>query len=263
MKKLFLAALLALVAMLAIACQPQSNTPLDPASDTNIQVQQPPLTLPTATPAIAGLPENYDPSSEEDAELPLGQTSFGQDGVAVFAGSTPIPLDPVDLPTAPPRQALVFTYATYTAANLGLSFESVAGYTVDDSQQDTYILTEPAEQQKDNYSVSFTFTLTPVSSSYNTGNLKSEIRTFVTNLGQVNYSQWRISETAERTLLGKPGYYITYRGEMYDGTIVRGRVHMALLDNNRVLSLHYTGPGEYNSDYTEVFYRIRSTLKAI
>ena len=167
------------------------------------------------------------------------------------------------MPTAPPRQALVFTYATYTAAKLGLSFESVAGYTVDDSRQDTYVLTEPIEQQKDNYSVSYTFTLTPVSSNYSISNLRSEIRTFTTGLGQVNYAQWRVSETAERTLLGKPGYYVTYRGEMYDGTIVRGRVHMALLDKNRVLSIHYTGPGEYNSDYTDVFYRIRSTLKAI
>lgn len=263
MKKLLLAALLALVVMLAVACQPQSNTPAVPTGDPNIQVQQPPLSLPTGTPVIEGLPDGYDPSSEEDQALPLGQTEVDQAGIPVFAGSTPIPLDPVDMPTAPPRQALVFTYATYTAANLGVTFESIAGYTVDDSRQDTYVLTEPIEQQKDNYSVSYTFTLTPVSSSYTIGNLRSEIRTFATNLGQVNYSQWRISETAERTLLGKPGYYVTYRGEMYDGTIVRGRVHMALLDNNRVLSIHYTGPGEYNSDYTDVFYRIRSTMKAI
>ena len=45
-------------------------------------------------------------------------------------------------PNAP--SPLTFTYAPYTATGLGLTFESVAGYTIDDSTPNTYILTEPS-----------------------------------------------------------------------------------------------------------------------
>jgi hypothetical protein len=264
MKKIILVLLLGLTVLLLASCQPQTAVPGTQLSETGTQTQQSPLDLPTNTPAIEGLPEGYDPSSEEDSDIPLADTAFNASGVALHAGATPIPLDPVDMPSPTVRPDLTFTFATYTAANLGLTFECVAGYTVDDSQPDVYVLTEPIEQQKDNYSVVFTFTSNAVTTGYSLSNLRTDLRTYATDLGQVNYQEWRISDTAERSLLGKSGYYITYRGVMHDSTIVRGRVHMALLDNNRVLTIHYTGPGEYNTDYSNnVFTRIRSTLKAI
>lgn len=262
MRKLIFVSLLALVCLLAIGCQPQSGSPA--VSPTNpILTQQSPLDVPTKTPVIEGLPEGYDPSSEEESDIVLPDSDFSDSGIAVFAGATPIPLDPVDMPTPTPRQPLAFTYATYTATKLGLTFECVAGYVVDDSQSDIYILSEPAEQQKDNYSVQFTVALSPTTASYAIGNVRTDVRAFANDLGKMNYKEWRISETAERNLMGKPGYYVTYRGVMHDDTIVRGRVHMALLDNKRLLTIHFTGPGEYNSDYTNVFYRIRETIKAI
>jgi hypothetical protein len=49
---------------------------------------------------------------------------------------------------------------------------------------------------------------------------------------------------------------------MFDGTIVRGRVHMALLDG-RLLTMHVSCPGWYNTDYMTVYTHIRDTLKAI
>ena len=50
-----------------------------------------------------------------------------------YAGSSPIPLDPVDAPTATPRSAITFTYVTYDVTSLGLSFEAPAGWVPDDS----------------------------------------------------------------------------------------------------------------------------------
>lgn len=263
MKKVLLIAVLVLTVLLVSACGQKEETP--PAAQTqSLQIQESPLTLPTDAPVIEGLPEGYDPSSEEDPTVPITDVLANEDGTALHAGSTPIPLDPVDMPPPTERPDLTFTFATYTAANLGITFESVAGYIVDDSNPDVYILTEPPEMQKDNYSVVFTFSRNAVTNNYTMNNLRTDIRNFAADLGKVNYQEWRVSDTAERTLLGKPGYYITYRGVLFDGTIVRGRVHMALLDNNRVLSIHYTGPGEYNTDYSNnVFTRIRSTLKAL
>lgn len=270
MKKLVFIALLALALVLLVGCQPKPVPPETnvevPAEDAGTVGQQSPLEQPEqpATGGIEGLPEGYDPSLEEGDNMPIAEGNYDASGVAQHAGATPVPLDPVDMPSPTKRPDLTFTFATYTAAKLGITFESVAGYLVDDSQADVYVLTEPIEQQKDNYSVVFTFSRSAVNANYNLNNLKTDLRTFAADLGKVNYQQWRLSDTAERTLLGKPGAYVTYRGVMYDGTIVRGRVHMALLDNNRVLSIHYTGPGEYNTDYSNtVFTRIRSTLKTI
>lgn len=263
MKKTLLIAVLALTVLLVSGCgQKEAEVSAEPTP--TAQLQESPLSLPTDAPVIEGLPEGYDPSDEEDPFVPIIDVVANADGSALHAGSTPIPLDPVDLPPPTKRPDLTFTFASYTAANLGITFESVAGYIVDDTQPDVYVLTEPAELQKDNYSVVFTFSKSAVNSGYSMNNLRTDIRNFAADLGKVNYQEWRVSDTAERTLLGKPGYYITYRGVLFDGTIVRGRVHMALLDNNRVLSIHYTGPGEYNTDYSNnVFTRIRSTLKAL
>ena len=59
------------------------------------------------------------------------------------------------------------------------------------------------------------------------------------------------------------GYYNNYRGVMSDGTIVRGRVHMAIIGNNKLLTLHITCPGWYNSSYMKIYDNIYSSIKAI
>ena len=263
MKKLMTIATLALVLLIVTGCQPQGQTPNANASNPPVQTQAAPMMLPLAVPTVQGLPEGYDPSSEEDYDILLGDTGDDGDDLQIFAGATPIPLNPVDMPTPTPRQDIVFTYATYTATNLGLTFESVAGYTVDDSQPDTYILNEPADRVKDNYPVQFLLSLSPVGANYTRNSIRTDVRNYATDLGKVNYKEWRLYDTAERTLMGKPGYYVNFRGVMHDGTIVRGRVHMALLDNQRLLTLSFTCPAEYNSDYTGVYTHMRSTLKAI
>lgn len=266
MNKRLLTIVIILAALMLTACQPKDNTQavgeLTPTS--TAAVQAPPMEIPTDVPAaIAGVPEGYDPASEEDEGMITADTQVNAQGVPLYAGATPIPLDPIDMPTPTPRQALTFTFASYTATKLGLTFESVAGYTVDDSQSDTYILSEPPEQQKDNFSAQFVLQTSNVTGNYSANNVKQDVRTYVTDLGKVNYKDWRLYDTAERTLMGKTGYYVNYRGVMHDGTVVRGRVHMALLDNNRLLMLHFSCPANFNSDYTKVYSHIRDTIKAI
>ncbi|MDD4080013.1 MAG: hypothetical protein PHP02_01195 [Eubacteriales bacterium] len=265
MNKRLLAIVIILAALALTACQPAGETPVvDTAIPTPTAAAQPnPMDVPTDPPVIEGLPEGYDPASEEDAGLITAETQVDELGIPLYAGATPIPLDPIDMPTPTPRQALTFTYSPYTAVNLGLTFESVAGYTVDDSQPDTYILSEPPEQMKDNVSVQIVLQISTVTANYALNNLSQDARTFTTDLGQINYKEWRLYDTAERTLMGQRGYYVNYRGVMHDDTVVRGRVHMALLPNNRVLMLHFVCPANFNSDYTGVYSHIRDTIKAI
>ena len=66
-----------------------------------------------------------------------------------YAGSSPIPLIPVDAPSPTPRTELAFTYVPYEVTSLGLSFQGPAGWVPDDSVNEMYTLTEPEEQIKD------------------------------------------------------------------------------------------------------------------
>lgn len=264
MNKRLMVIVIILAALILTACQQGGGTPdAGQNAPTEAPAAQPnPLEAPTQAPGLEGLPEGYDPALEEDQGLITAETQVDEMGVPLYAGATPIPLDPIDMPTPTPRQALTFTFASYTASKLGLTFESVAGYAEDDSQPDTYILTEPSEQQKDNVTVRFVLQQSSVT-GYSQNKVKEDVRNYVTDLGKVNYKDWRLYDTAERTLMGKSGYYVNYRGVMHDGTVVRGRVHMALMDNNRLLMLHFECPANFNSDYTKVYSHIRDTLKRI
>lgn len=259
-KKLILLGLLALTALLLAACG-QQNSPA--AAPTDVPVQQPVMSQPTDIPAPAfdaSLPQDYDPASEEDAgglETPSADAAVYQ-----RAGATPIPLNPIDMPTPTPRPALAFTYSKYTANKLGISFESVAGYEVDETQADAYILREPASLIKDNCQVVITMQMSSVAANYSLDNLRSDLRARLSELGAVNYTKWQPTELSKRSLLGKDGYYANYRGVMFDGTIVRGRIHMALV-NGKLLTFNILCPGWYNTDYMKVYTHIRDTIKLL
>ncbi|HHT14914.1 MAG: hypothetical protein ACOX6G_06325 [Christensenellales bacterium] len=262
MKKIALIALIGLTCLLLVGCQKQAanitHAPIGIATQAPaMEVSETPATdLPSLKDQ---LPPGYDPASEEAPESLLANQN-PQTEMAAHAGATAIPIDPVDLPTPTPRPPLAFTYAKYTSSALGLSFESVAGYEIDESQPNTYILREPVTSIKDNYQVQITISLTPVTNNFKSQDAKQELSAKLKDLGTINYTQWDLTTTNSRTLLGKPGYYANYRGVLFDGTIVRGRVHMALVDG-KLLTLHVTCPGWYNTDYMDVYARIRSTLK--
>ncbi|MGI6690172.1 MAG: hypothetical protein ACOX63_04905 [Christensenellales bacterium] len=261
MKKTRVLCLMAIMLLLLGACSGQTaQTPTEEP-----KTQENPLTVPTETPPVFGdnLPEGYDPSKEEDQDREYVDSALAEQAAMQYAGATPILINPIDMPTATPRPPLAFSFAPYTASGIGLTFESVAGYHVDESDPNVYILTEPAEQMKDNYSVQITLSISPVTSSYKSIDAKRDLQAKLAEMGKVNYKSWEPTYTAERTLLNKKGHYANYRGVLLDDTIVRGRVHMALLDNNRLFTIHISYPGWYSEDYIKVFTHIRNTLKAI
>lgn len=227
-------------------------------------------------PTTIVLPEGIDPSAEEEygddveyiGAAVQAQTQSAQYDTAdlpssSFAGSTPIPLNPIDMATPTPRTALSFDYTRYTANRLGLSFESVAGYEVDETAGDSYILREPENQWKDNKGVVITLTVNNVASSYKKAEVKKDVIAKLQSLGSFNYQAWQPTNPADRSLLKAPGYYADYRGILMDGTIIRGRIHMAILPGNKLLTLHIEHPAEYNTDYIGVYSHIRNTFKTI
>lgn len=260
-KKLVLIALLTAVTLLLCACaakNPQQNAGNNAGGQVSPMDQQASSMQNTNW----DLPADYDPASEEDDGLYFVDAKYDEYGNAVYAGATPIPINPVDMPTATPRPELTFTYGEYVAAKLGLKFSSAVGYNVDESAGDRYVLTEPAAAVKDNYAANITLQITPITSNYDLADVKTELSNYLKN-EKTKYESFETYTAASKKLMGKNGYYNNYRAEMPDGTIVRGRVHMAIISETELLTLHISCPGWFNTSYMKVYDQIRDTLQKI
>ncbi|MDD3410602.1 MAG: hypothetical protein PHY12_07305 [Eubacteriales bacterium] len=179
-----------------------------------------------------------------------------------YAGSTPIPLDPVDMPTPTPRPALTFNYVPYEVNSVGLSFEAPAGWVPDESVSDMYTLTEPAEQIKEGQAGVITLYAVPVNNNYTESNLKSEVKQRLDTIGSTGFAVWDPSLTATRYLLGAKGVYANYTGTLASGVEVGGRIHCTCV-NNVLYCLQITYPLGYKDDYLNVFSQVRQTLKRL
>ena len=210
--------------------------------------------LPTPEPAQL----SYNPASEEDgaAVAPAAQVN------KIYAGATPIPIDPIDMPTPTPRPELTFTFGEYVSTKLGLSFNSAVGYEINENISGKYILTEPAAAVKDNYPCTITLEISGITKTYTANDLKNDLARFLENEGQ-SYTTWETYKAASKKLMNGTGYYNNYRGVLADGTIVRGRVHMAIISDSQRLTLHISCPGWYNSSYMKIYDAIHSSIKAL
>ena len=84
--------ILAAAVLLSGCAAPENNY-----DEYNPVSQQDPLSVPTAVPAGA---MEYDPLAEEDGDTYVPGMAYDEYGNALYAGATPIPLDPIDKPTA-------------------------------------------------------------------------------------------------------------------------------------------------------------------
>ena len=224
-----------------------------------LAAQVDPMALPTNNPNA--LPEGYDPASEEDTgSYFVADTAYSDDGHALYAGATPIPLDPIDMPTPTPKPTLTFSYGPVTADKIKLTFEGPAGWGIDTSADDAVTLVNP--NALDGYNANLTIRIYNVASTFKLADLRTELTNYLKELGQYNYSKWSTKNIANRQILGKDGYYNDYEGTYYNGTSIYGRVMMALLDGNKVIMIHLACPdGYFNSSYKAVINHVRETLK--
>jgi hypothetical protein len=223
--------------------------------------------VPTATIEPTAVPQGDteyigDPMSEEDTsgDIPV---EAPQDEASVetyaYAGSTPLVLDPIDMPTPTPHPARTFSYTNYEATKLGLKFDGPVGWTVDESVDDTFTLTEP--EKIDNYTAFITIRKVPVSKDYKQSDMEKEVGDMLETIGSTNFdkSTWKPSMTAERTLMDSDGVYANYEGTLVDGTRVRGRVHVTCIDKT-LYTVHMSHAAAYNSDYLKNHAKIRETM---
>ncbi|MDD3213981.1 MAG: hypothetical protein PHY64_09910, partial [Eubacteriales bacterium] len=225
----------------------------------------------SSNPYMAGSSSDFtetDALGEEDTQdtgvYDDGTVAYGQaDAEATlypYAGSSPIPLDPVDAPTPTPRPQLSFTYVTYDVPQLGLTVDGPAGWVPDDSVNEMYTLTEPEAQIKEGQLGVLTLCAVPVSNNYTESALVTEVKQRLDTISSSNFIEWKPSYTATRYLMGSKGVYANYSGTLADGTQVGGRIH-AVTINKVLYCLQITYPLGYKDDYLNIFAKARETIK--
>ncbi len=270
MKKKVLCLVLALCAVTLTACQqrevfdtlpPEGRTTSEPAGESGQDLFG--STVVGATDYDDG---SYDPSSEEGGDWEtVPETPEMATVVPVisseYAGATPVIIDPVDKPTPTPLPTLSFSYVTYDANTLHLTFEGPSGWTVDDSQPDTYILTNPDPSM--DYAATLTVRATKVSKQYTKSELTKEVKGMLDTLAaDGSLTSFSPSNTAERTFLGATGVYANYKAVVKEtGAEIAGRLIVVCVD--RVLySLHVSYPRGYTEFYVDnVYDKFRHSVK--
>ena len=270
MKRGFLLALCLFAALLMTACSGGSDVDDVPMVSQNLG----PTSTPSPTPTEA--PENgtgltvgqsifdvnpydvADPLAEEDIDPYVEPTVAGT--VYPYAGSTPIPLDPIDMPTPTPRPELTFTYVSYSSANVGVTFEGPVGWTSDESQPDIMLLSEPAAQIKEGQQCIVTLFDQP--GTYNQSQLEDEVIARLDTLSSTGFSTFQRSYTATRYMMGSLGVYANYTGTLTDGTEVGGRIHYVCVDGV-LYGVEIVFPLGYRDDYLNVFASVRTTISRV
>lgn len=179
-----------------------------------------------------------------------------------YAGSTPIPLIPVDAPTPTPRPSLSFVYGSYVAAAIGVSFEAPVGWIVDESVSDVIILSEPIEQIKEGQQCIIRISKMPVDNTYSEDDLKTEVLTRLDDIGSSGFDEWKPSYTSTRYMMGTKGVYANYTGTLLDSTEVGGRIHYVSSDS-ALYGVEIVFPRGYKDDYLNIFTKIRESLTAV
>lgn len=215
--------------------------------------QRDPLTVyPTQIPE-----EDYDPLAEEDGTGFNPSAVYDEYGNIVYAGATPISLDPVDMPTATPRPTLSFTYTGVQSDKLGIKFDAPVNWQMNASALDTIILRDT--QSYDNVTATVTIQMVSVEASFKASDAKTRLSKLLDETSHA-YVNWEINKAADTTMAGKNGYYNNYRGVEADGTVVRGRIYTVLLSSGKLMVVHLVAPGWYNSSYTAVVNRFKESV---
>ena len=179
-----------------------------------------------------------------------------------YAGSTPIPLNPVDMPTPTPKPDLSFTYTQYIASTVGVTFEGPANWQVNETQSSMFILSEPTNQIKDGQQTTITLSAEPIGSNYDQRDLEKHVEQRLDTIGGLQFSDFKPSYTATRHMLGSTGVYANYSGTLTDGTEVGGRIQYVSIDGT-LYGLEIVFPLGFKDDFIDVFGEVRGSMSFI
>ena len=284
-KRILCLVLVLCAAMVMTACKQKEVYPTEPAAAPQQQQpaeQQDPQQIfsePEKSEEIDWDNGSYNPAQEEnseDYEDLYDDTAAASAGAAAtalpamkgeYAGATPVLIDPIDAPTATPLPPLSFTFDTYTAEKLRLSFKGPANWIADDSSADTFTLTNPDAGM--DYAAVLSIHLEPVDKNLSKDELKKEVINRLNKLASDGFSKFERSNTAGRKFMNTDGVYANYTASIVEGrqTIkVAGRMIIACV-NKTLYILHVSYPRGYAKEYIEndqsVYNMFRHSVKTI
>ncbi len=269
-KQRVLCLVLAVCALVLTGCQQKEvfDTTLPSQRNTDAPETSQDLYGPNESETVDYDDGSYDPASEEGGDWEdVGEPEAGAAATAApviqsdYAGATPVLIDPIDKPTPTPLPTLSFSYVTYEAASLHLTFEGPSGWTVDDTVADTYTLKNPNPAM--DYPAFMTVRAVPVNKQYTKSELNREVKGMLDTLsGSGELTGFSPSNTAERTFLGTTGVYANYKAvEKETGAEIAGRIIVACVDKT-LYSLHVSYPRGYTETYvTGVYDKFRHSVK--
>ena len=273
-KRILCLVLVVCAALVMTACQQKETFPTSPVQQEQTQQQEAPaqdeqnIFGDTPVPQQINFDDgSYDPTSEEGGnEEMLSFDQTAADGTtpaptmkSEYAGATPVLIDPIDKPTPTPLPQLTFTYATYEAPALHLTFDAPAGWLPDDSASDTYKLTNPDPSM--DYAATLSIRLVPVSKNYNKNELIKEVKSALDTIGSDGFTKFERSNTAGRKFMGSDGIYANYSGTTTDNVKVAGRIIISC-SNKMLYILDVSYPQGYTKTYVDgVYDKFRHTVK--
>ena len=215
MKKLLIMGLLLATALLFTACSGGQNQATSTPVIPSVYTQAPAMEIPTAAP-LPGVGSSAEEERTPNTSIPpcLARTQGGRPAPVTTempSACSPGPRlfysTPSTCPPPPSTRRCLPTPPTPPQA--GLSFESIAGYEVEDGAADTYILREPASMVRTTR-WRLCFPSRPSMPTTKDGCARRCARQAV-RPGQAQLPEMEPTNTAERTLL-VPGYYADFRG---------------------------------------------------
>ena len=210
----------------------------------------------------------YDPASEEGVgdqtvEKPEDTVTAAPTVNSVYAGATPVIIDPIDKPTATPAPEITFTYATVDAAKAKVSFEAPADWVADDSAESAVILTNPDTRM--DFQAQLTVSAVSVNSNYSSSEMKTAVKEQLKAIQNNNgYTHFETSTTDKRTLMDAAGYYANYTAVTPEGAEIAGRVHLTCIGRTLYI-VHLSCPLVYRNTYMSAsagpYVHLRATMK--
>ena len=271
-KKIVCLILVLCAALVLTACGQQQETyPNQPRQDTGAAQQQAPVQEQVVAEAPAQQINfndgSYDPATEEggQSEQVIAETNAATAAPVMqseYAGATPVKIDPVDKPTPTPLPKLTFSYNTYNASNLHLTFEGPAGWMVNDLAVDSYTLTNPDPSM--DYEATVEIRTIAAGKDYTQKELIKEVKAQADTLRSTgNFQSFDASDTAARFFIDGNGVYLAYKGVLNDGqeTGVAGRIIVNTV-NKTLYVLHVSYPRGLADTFADgVYNKVRHSMK--
>lgn len=180
----------------------------------------------------------------------------------VYAGATPVPIYPNEMPTPTPLPKVEFTYMEYSIPAWGISFEGPATWIVIQSNADEYILVNP--DPSIDYQAKIEIKRMYLNKNYTQKELIAEVKQQAASIQAAgNYKTFDCSKTAARFFIDGNGVYLAYKGYLDNGveTGVAGRIIVNTVDKTLYV-LHVSYPRGLADVFADgVYNKVRHSMK--